>query len=252
MTVFSAWFDTSGEQTQGPIVVAVGVMSSAVRWNAFDRRFMKVLREYGVTSLHMRDYAHSNGEFASWKGDEPRRAAFLAELVKTTSPWIDRVFVRATIVDDYRKVNRRYRLTERMKGVYAITQAGSLGLAIDWGYRNSDRPKSDKFHAFVEQGDTGQDAFREFVKKEWDFEPTFLPKIDQTTGEPYTAFCAADLIAYEHRKLYAAALAAKTNPWLLTWRRSLQELRKNLTVDAALYDAAALTKMCVHLNLPRR
>src|SRR5665213_2033213 len=167
MAVFSAWFDTSGEEKQGPIVVAVGVMSSAVRWNAFDRRFMKVLRKYGVSSLHMKEYAHSNGEFASWKADESRRAAFLAELVKAAGPWIDRVFVRATIVDDYRKVNQRYRLTERMRGVYAITQGGCLGQAIDWGYHSSNRPKKDKFHAFVEQGDTGQDAFREFVKKEW-------------------------------------------------------------------------------------
>ena len=126
MTFSSAWFDASGHQKEGPVLVAVGVMSTARRWNAFDRRFLKVLRQYGVSTLHMYDYKHSQGDFASWKGDEPRRAAFLADLIKVAAAWIDRVFVRGTVVDDYRSVNQRYRLTERFKGIYAITQAGSL------------------------------------------------------------------------------------------------------------------------------
>jgi hypothetical protein len=60
----SAWFDTSGNEKEGPVLVAVGVLSTARRWRAFDRRFMEVLRRYHVSTLHMYDYKHSRNEFA--------------------------------------------------------------------------------------------------------------------------------------------------------------------------------------------
>lgn len=249
---FTMWTDSSGTENEGPIVAAVGVVSSIRHWGAFDRHFMKTVRKYGVSTLHMREFAHFKGEFASWKGDDLRRAAFLSELIRIAGSWIDRVFVRGIVVADYRQVNQRYRLTERFKGPYAITQAGCIGMAIDWGHRHSTRPRRDRFHAYVEEGDPGQDGLRKFLKAEWDLDPTFLPKTDQDTGEPFTPFCAADLIAYEHRKIYADALAAQKNPFALPWRRSLQGLRKHLTVDAAMYDCNALMRMCQRVNIPRR
>jgi hypothetical protein len=58
-----------------------------------------VLGEFHVTDIHMKDFAHFRGAFADgWKGEEPKRIAFLRSLVG--------VITRPSSLNSKNKANR--------------------------------------------------------------------------------------------------------------------------------------------------
>ena len=92
--MFHSYGDTSGTQSSpdGKTLVSVGVVATDTRWERFDGRWMAMMREFGVTELHMRDFAHSTGQYKLWKGDEPKRAEFLRRLTALAKGAITPVF----------------------------------------------------------------------------------------------------------------------------------------------------------------
>lgn len=79
--------------------------------------------EFDVPYLHMKEFAHSKpgSPFEAWKGDEPRRAAFLAALAKVIRQ-SDLAGVGAIVrVPDLLRFNRDYGLDLQAYplGVYA-------------------------------------------------------------------------------------------------------------------------------------
>src|SRR3990170_4890459 len=100
-------------------------------WNA-------VLAQYKVPSLHMSDYIHSKGAFASWKGDEQMRAAFLDALVRVIQRNVNKVFGIGIMLADWNAVNARYRLAETYgdsrpdAGAYALCAETCKSLVTNW------------------------------------------------------------------------------------------------------------------------
>ena len=66
------------------LVVVAGFIATAEQWTAFEHDWRHILSMFGVSSLHMRHFAHSLGEYSSWKGDENRRKDFLSRLIGIT------------------------------------------------------------------------------------------------------------------------------------------------------------------------
>ena len=87
MAVLHAYFDESGKEgdDQHSSVVVAGYLADLPSWHQFESNWQGTLTAAGVGALHMKDFANSYGEFSSWKGDEERRSAFLAELVSVIS-----------------------------------------------------------------------------------------------------------------------------------------------------------------------
>src|SRR5438105_2658844 len=82
IAMFRAFFDGSGKEEQHRIVMFGGWVATAKKWSEFQKRWNGILRSFGVPYFHMKEFAHSVGAFKrGWKGDEPKRRAFLAELV---------------------------------------------------------------------------------------------------------------------------------------------------------------------------
>ena len=78
-----AYFDDSGSANDPhtPVPLVAGCIGSLTAWGQLERDWQAVLSEFGVTWLHMKDYAHSKSQFAGWDADEPKRKEFLGALM---------------------------------------------------------------------------------------------------------------------------------------------------------------------------
>ena len=77
-----AYCDESGK-SDGPddlFVTLGGVVSDLDRWQCFEPEWEKMLRDFGVSELHMADLSHFVGEYSDW--EENKRRAFLAEAIR--------------------------------------------------------------------------------------------------------------------------------------------------------------------------
>ena len=77
MATATAYFDES--HNSGVYAVA-GFAATVDRWRLFDSDWSRLLANYRLTSFHAKDYAHSENEFAGWKGDEAKRKTFMERL----------------------------------------------------------------------------------------------------------------------------------------------------------------------------
>jgi hypothetical protein len=248
MVMFHTYGDTSGSQSShdARMIVCVAVVSTDRRWKRFDERWMSVMRESGVTELHMKDFAHSTGQYPSWKGDEARRKAFLRRLMALAKRWVNKSFVVAASLPDYDAYNNEYQLTERFQSPYALTQSFCLANSLAW--LNKTKGANDRIQFFIESGDTGQDAFIPEAERILGWRPNVIPRNDPNTGEAYTPLQVADLIAYEYRLAYERRLDENnTRPM----RGAFTELRRLLPINAGILDAEFLAKFCAR-SIPKR
>ena len=61
--------------------VVAGFLATEEQWIEFDRNRNDCLRDFGVSGLHMKLFAHSRRDFVSWKGNEHKRRLFLVRLI---------------------------------------------------------------------------------------------------------------------------------------------------------------------------
>jgi hypothetical protein len=81
LDMLHAYFDESRTNPEDPFPVVAGFVSQTERWKQFEQQWNGILTKFGVLGFHMREFAHSRGEFRSWKGDANRRAAFMDALI---------------------------------------------------------------------------------------------------------------------------------------------------------------------------
>jgi hypothetical protein len=253
MTEFAGYYDTGGAQHQGTVVVTVGVVARVEEWNAFDVRWLEVLRKYDIQTFHMAEIMWWRGDNERWplKGgqrDEDRLTAFLLELVMLGASYVRQGFVRGVALDDYKAVDARYPLTETIGGPYTMAQATCLIQSQEWFIQHNKPATLHKWGALVEKGDTGQKEFRKFCKKYLVYMPAFEPKKNQRR-EDVTPFGLADLIAYEHYGLYKRMIDAKSQIPRQTWSPILRAIKENIFLDARVVETGFLNQFVTRLNL---
>jgi hypothetical protein len=189
MTVFTAYFDGSGSPDDTVAVVVAGFVAPAEQWTEFERNWNACLRDFNVSSLHMRHFAHSRGEFTAWKGNEEKRRHFLERLISIIKVRVWHSFASAVIMEDYRKVDAKYCLSEFSK---PYTLAGGTCVAKVQRWKKRWANVDDEIAFVFEDGDLGKGDLMRAVKENVGVTPRFLNK------EESVAFQAADLLAYEH------------------------------------------------------
>ena len=247
LETFQIWSDTGGSESDPNILVAVALVATQRKWARFNARWNRVLSQHGVRQLHMFEFAHFKSDFASWKGDEVRRAAFLTDLIATIKHGINKTYITGVVLPDYRDLNARFQLTEVLGGPYSLGQAGAMFRAFDWLWQT--RPPQSGIQAFIEKGDAGQGAFMQFLRRERSWLPEIVPKLDPSTGLAHAAFQAADFIAYEHRLAYHKRVETGVAPKL---RASFEALRHSLPVDVGIADRAMIEQFVISQNVPPR
>ncbi|HXG66476.1 MAG TPA: DUF3800 domain-containing protein [Blastocatellia bacterium] len=78
----TAYFDETGHSRDPQVnfVGMAGLAASAEKWEAFENEWAELLEEYGVPSLHMKEFAHGRGAFEGWA--EVRRRRFLGQAIE--------------------------------------------------------------------------------------------------------------------------------------------------------------------------
>src|SRR5207245_1552690 len=117
MAMFNVFFDASGAPDDCDAVVVGGFVATAEQWIEFDKNWKAALAHYGVSRLHMKEYAHSIGEYSSWKGDNQKRAMFLERLINIIKTRVRHSFVNAVMMDGYRAVDKDYCLSDKHKPI---------------------------------------------------------------------------------------------------------------------------------------
>jgi hypothetical protein len=246
VTSYAAYFDCSGSPDDTLAIVVAGFVAPVNQWIAFERNWNECLEYFGVSALHMREFAHSRGEFASWKGNEKKRRHFLQWLIGIIRVRVWHSFASAVLMDDYRKVDAKYCLSEFSRP-YALAGCTCITKLDHWAKRWAE--PGDEFAIVFEDGDVDKGALIDAVKKHFVVTPTFLSK------DKSVAFQAADLLAYENllanRKVKEKGIVFESD-----LRRPLMELSKipggRNNADWGVHMEDDMTDSCVMDKIPLR
>jgi hypothetical protein len=202
MALITAYFDASG--TPDTQVLSVGgLVSTAEKWVAFSEAWQEILEAFEVSAFHMKDYAHSNGEFSSWKCDEPKRRRLLRALIRVIEDHVEYTVAHALLMNDYRAMDQKYCLSEFMRP-YTFVASSCVGAIGPWARGASYDP--DAIAYVFEKGDIDQSDLPRCWESQFPhmrIKPVFFKKSDKypdPTIRPIRPFEAADLIAYENHK----------------------------------------------------
>jgi hypothetical protein len=201
MTKFIAYFDGSGSPDETIAVVVAGFVAPAEQRIEFERNWNDCLTDFSVSSLHMRDFAHSRGDFTAWKGDEDKRRRFLGRLISIIKVRVWHTFASAVIMEDYRKVDAKFCFHEFSKP-FALAGGTCVAKVYRWAKRWC--KVGDELAIVFEDGDKDKGDLMRAVKKHFDLTPSFLAK------EKSVGFQAADLLAYEHLQANAKIRRSET------------------------------------------
>lgn len=187
--MFTAIFDGSGSPDYTAAVVVAGFVGKVEQWIELEREWKDCLHDFGVSAMHMKEFAHSVGEFAPWKGDEQKRRRFLSRLISIIQTRVWHSFASAVIMEDYRKVDSKYCLTEFSKP-YAYAGCTCLVKLRSWLTKWG--KGEDGIQIIFEDGDTDKGDLMRAAKEYFGATPAFVKKSHSV------AFQAADILAYEH------------------------------------------------------
>lgn len=85
MVMLNVYFDETGhgDDPNTKYLGIVGCMQRAEDWIELEKEWANVLKTFGeLPYFHMNEFAHSDGIFKGWKGDEERRRQLYGELWK--------------------------------------------------------------------------------------------------------------------------------------------------------------------------
>jgi hypothetical protein len=244
---FSAYFDASGGSGQVATVVA-GYLTSVEAWERFDCDWRLVLAHDNVPYFHMREFAHFRGPFKDWRGQDGRRANFLARLVGVCKDHLHCRFSTIVLANDFSEVDQEYPLSEVLDSPYTLAARTCAGKVREWMKANQ---YNEPVEHIFENGDVDFDLgmFKKRFQSDGFSIPIFKPKKDEKDIW-VTPFQAADFAAWEFLKAINKAEAGLVN--------SLGDLRKSLlnlsTIPAAdgTYGKEELIRMCQRIGLPTR
>jgi hypothetical protein len=243
MANFSAYFDASGTKRLKAMAFA-GFVSRIKKWERFNVEWARILARYGVSTLHMTDFASSSREYAPWKGDTERRRKFISDLVSCIKSNTNKGFSSGIYVEDYNDINSDFFLAESIGQPYTLCGYACLGALGVWSINKCVR-KGDLL-IFIEEGDEDQGEFMKLGRSQgFSIEP--LTKSDAS------AFQAGDLVGWKCRTVLQEALKSP-----LTTEEQVEQILSSLrplegTVQSNKgFDSDSLYRLCTEKEIPRR
>jgi Protein of unknown function (DUF3800) len=249
--MFGAYFDASGHPDDTDVFTVAGFAADTAQWNEFERNWNEILnrRDFQVSGLHMKDFCHSTGEFAGWKGDERRRRNFLSALIGTIKVRARHAFAQSLYLPDYYKIDKIYQLSERAVplvycGAGCVAKVGLW--AQRWGIQIDD------VAFFFEDGDKDRHKLAAEVHRLYGIDINFLKK------ERSVAFQAADLLAYEHFRVNLKVIPQPAGKYAREdLRHPFQELLKVPSGgedgdDLGVTEGKCLEQFCAEQKVPPR
>lgn len=236
--MFTAYFDDSGSPDDGSALVVAGYVSSDEQWLRFEREWNDILRDVGVKHFHMKDFAHSTGEFSHLKHREQERKRFIERLVGTIRTRVRKSFSGVVVLEDYHAVNKKYLLAEFVGNPYSFCARHCAAKVRLWA--NKYMYPGNEIRYVFEQGTKGKGDLLQVMTRDG-----FPLPIFETKGR--APLQAADFVAWEHLKAYRQASGGT----LKRLRRSFSALEK-IPNDWGLYKKPQLEQICQENPVPLR
>jgi hypothetical protein len=193
--VIIGYFDESGTHESALVTTVGGFAATPAGWEAFDRDWTRILHEWQISVLHMKEFAHFRGEFERFKNDEPGRRVFLTKLLACILARCQYACAVSVIVEDHRLAH----VDPRIGSAYALATKGCALLLDQWARENEREPPIMMVLAsgspFSTELMRHLDAQERPLGSLNDFGP-----IGFGTPREQTGIQAADLLAYEQGK----------------------------------------------------
>ncbi len=231
-----AYFDETGHSSAGNFVGLGGLVGFPLAWDGFDKAWKSALVEHGVPHFHAREFAHSVGPFAGWKGEEDRRRKLLEQLMAAVR--VAKLAVVGAVVDVDAAGQLPAELRSRMRDpYYHCFQTVARGAAIQ-AMHEPEGCTVDM--VFATQGEYASGA-----KALWDVMKGFIDyrarmgelRFGEPTQEP--GLQGADWLAYETNLEFGRLLGKKQRSQRWPFRE-FWKLSGNVPPMLRFFDAAEL------------
>jgi hypothetical protein len=163
----------------------------------------------------MRDFAHSTGEYKTWKGDNAKREKFLSALIRVIHKTARHSFASSLYLPDYRAIDNAHNI-RALRTPFAFVGNTVLQNARNWAIE-SGLNVNDILFVF-EDGDADRANFFKAAINDVGITPQFMTKNQSA------AFQAADLLAYEHLKANLKVIPASGVYEMEDLRKPFQKL----------------------------
>jgi hypothetical protein len=187
--MFTAYFDDSGSPDDTLAVVVAGFVASDEQWAEFERNWNDSLKQFGISLFHMKDFAHSVGEFSKFKGNKEDREWFLRQLLAHINVRVRHSCGHAVLMDDFRKVNSL--LAFEVFGITPYSLCGRTCLASVSNWAKRWGIAEDQIRYVFEDGSKGKGTLEQRILRDKGITPVFKKKRESVPLQ------AADLFAYE-------------------------------------------------------
>src|SRR5207302_8550496 len=98
----------------------------------FEAAWRAVLADFSVPYLHMKEFAHSVGAFAEWKGNESRRASFLGSLVGVMKRNLNKTFSVWLPLAEFKALTQQYSFPGPLKKPFVFCASNCSGRVERW------------------------------------------------------------------------------------------------------------------------
>jgi hypothetical protein len=239
LVMLTGYFDESGDSEKQPGFGIGGFVCPAQKWLGFNKKWSAVLDKFEVSHFHMKDFAHSNGEFKSWKGNEGKRNSFIKKLVAAARSHISFGACSNIWCESYAKLNREYELEETVSP-YVLCALRCVDLTIKWGVPRGYKREQMRF-VFEDGSNIPKGQLYEWMEREGFSAPIFEPK------KSHRGLELADFSAWEHTKVIRRLADKDFAPF----RKSLVALNK-IPNESGVFFEQHIRAICVNNGIPRR
>lgn len=192
MAMFSLYCDASGRD-QTDLLAVSGFVASADKWLSFTKQWHLTLKEFDVKYFHMKEFAHSVGQFDGWKNDESKRQEFLVRvkdvIERHVQYWVGAVLIKA----DYLKVDSDYQLHEHLS---PFPLCGFICVEAVERWRKAHNLLDSSIEYIFERGDQHRGQLMDAVERVTGTVPIFRDKLK------YSPLQVADYAAFEMYSAY--------------------------------------------------
>lgn len=213
--VLIAYIDESGHSAEARVVSLAAFVASATQWRRFSADWTGALKDHGAPFLHMREFAHRQGNFKGWSEDQRRSLlgalldVIVANQLIAVGAAIDVNAFRALPTDIRAGLQDPF-LCCAQEVLYGLALVGQPGPATDAVFSR-------------------QDEFAGKAEKLWEHlrnRSGFSPGLGSLRFEDMRstpALQAADLLAYELRHYYNRRLTYSGTPARYPFRRIIED-----------------------------
>jgi hypothetical protein len=242
MAMVSAYFDESDSSSASAVA---GIVSTADKWRGFEGDWSRLLDKYHLSALHMKDFAHSRGEFSSWAGDDEKRRQFLGRVIEIMGrrcQWC------IGIVIDRKAFSKIISPEEDVSSFYSseYTQAAFMALLLTgkWSARcRLEHPVNFVFDRGNRNRPSFQRAYDHLYANEEERSLSSIGPLSFADDVAVSPLQVADFVAYECCKVYT-----DLDKNVRRFRESLKQMMKRVNFDVRVLDEEALKKFMRRLR----